>query len=613
MIRATLIAVALGVCTISSGAQNPTPAPAPVPPQPAQPATQPTPAPRVWVVPAQPPEMIYVPGVPDMPDLPDLPDIPEIPDLFDLRQRLDALSDMHWAPLGEMDLQVTPMADFDFDMGVDMDMRMDYMRDAMDALPDVDFEYAIPPMPPIAPVAAMPRITPIPGMRPVPIGRLAAAVDRVQGVSPFERQFGGISSNAPEAWARSDPADSLYRLARETLNRGEYSRAARLFGEITQRFPNSVYAADARYYRAFALYRLGGGNELRDALRALQEAGPSYRQASLQADAAELTVRIRGALAAQGDPTAAAMVRGTAAKSGDPCDREDLAVRIEALNSLGKTDPESTTPILRRLLARRDECSTSLRRAAIYLLGRRKDPEAMNLVMMAARTDSDLRVRSDALRFLAAMPGDQAITTIEEIARTPGNEQLQRAAISALGRSDSPRARQSLRAIIERTDLSESLRASALASIDDCECERTAENGAYLRALYPRLESSRLKSYALRAIARSGGSENEQWLLTVVKNPNEPVDVRASALRYAGASSIPIGDLVRMYDAAGDRPLRMQLIQLYAQRADPQATDKLLDIAKKGTDPDMRRMAISALSRKNDPRTKQLLLEIIDK
>ena len=52
------------------------------------------------------------------------------------------------------------------------------------------------------------------------------------------------------------------------------------------------------------------------------------------------------------------------------------------------------------------------------------------------------------------------------------------------------------------------------------------------------------------------------------------------------------------------------LIQLIA-RTDPAATDKLLEIAKRGTDPDMRRMAISALSRKNDPRTKQLLLEII--
>ena len=346
------------------------------------------------------------------------------------------------------------------------------------------------------------------------------------------------------------------------------------------------------------------------ALRALQEAGPSYRQASLQADAAELTSRIRGALAVQGDPTAVAMVSRTAAKSGDPCDREDLAVRIEALNSLGQTDPESTTPILRRVLARRDDCSASLRRAAIYLLGRRKDQEAMNLVMMAARSDSDLRVRSEALRFLAAMPGDQAISTIEEIARTPGNEQLQRAAVSALGRSDNPRARQSLRAIIEKPDVSESLRASALASID---ADRATDNGAYIRSLYPRLETPRLRSAALRAIARIGGPENQQWLLTVVRNQNEPVEVRAMALRYAGVSDIPVVDLVRMYDVAGDRPLREQLIQLYARRSDPAATDKLLEIAKKGTDPDMRRMAISALSRKNDPRTKQLLLEIIDK
>ena len=48
-------------------------------------------------------------------------------------------------------------------------------------------------------------------------------------------------------------------------------------------------------------------------------------------------------------------------------------------------------------------------------------------------------------------------------------------------------------------------------------------------------------------------------------------------------------------------------------RTEPQATDKLIDIAKNGTDPELRRLAISYLSRKNDARTKQLLLEIIDK
>ncbi len=621
MIRATLIAAAVAVCALSSGAQNPTP-PAPIPPPPlvSQPVTPIAPAP--WVTP-----------------IPPLPSELPLLDMSDLEERLDALKDMQMdlrmPPLGEMDLQMPllgemdlrmpPMPDIDFDsnldlMDFDLDLRMDEASRAMDeAMSHLDFDAEMPPIPPMAPMAPLtpmamePMIMepmPMAPMAPMALSRTSAAIERIQGQSLFERQFGGIASDPPKAWAQSDPADSLYRLARETLNRGEYRRAAQLFGDITQRFPGSVYAADARYWRAFALYRIGGSSELRDALRALQNAGPGYRQASLQADAAELTARIRGALAVQGDPTAAAMVSRTAAKSGDPCDREDLAVRIEALNSLGQTDPESTTPILRRVLARRDDCSASLRRAALYLLGRRKGAEAMNLVMTAARNDSDVRVRADALRFLAAMPGDQAIATIEEIARTPGNEPLQRAAIAALGRSDSPRARQSMRAIIERTDLSENLRAAALASVD---AERTPDSGAYIRSLYPRLETPRLKLAALRAIARIGGTDNEQWLLTVVRNQNEPVEVRAMALRYAGVSSIPIGDLVRMYDVAGDRPLREQLIQLYAKRSNPEATDKLLEIAKKGTDPDVRRMAISALSRKNDPRTKQLLLEIIDK
>src|SRR3954466_9691434 len=59
---------------------------------------------------------------------------------------------------------------------------------------------------------------------------------------------------APLPWLWKDPADSLYRAAREALNRREYRPAARLFGEIPNRFPRSGYAADALYWNAFALY-----------------------------------------------------------------------------------------------------------------------------------------------------------------------------------------------------------------------------------------------------------------------------------------------------------------------------------------------------------------------
>jgi HEAT repeat protein len=427
--------------------------------------------------------------------------------------------------------------------------------------------------------------------------------------SRFDQAFSGITSNPPESWAQSDPADSLYRLARTALNRGEYRRAADLFGQISQKFPNSVYASDARYWRAFALYRIGGHDDLRVALVALQDSGRGFRQQSLQTDAPVLAARIRGALARDGDESARQALQ-TAATQPGVCDREDLAVRVEALNSLGQTDPESTTPILRRVLARRDDCSATLRRAALYLLGRRTDDEARDLIISAARNDPDISVRADALRFLAAMPGDQSIATIEEMARTPGNEQLQRAAIAALGRSDAPRARQSLHNVIERTDLSETLRATALSSVAS---DRSVDNGAYLRSIYPRLDTPRLKAEAIRSIARIGGNDNDQFLLSIVRNQSESPDVRATALRSVGRSTIPIADLAKMYDAADDRRLREQLIGLFAQRDDPQATDKLLEIARNGTDPDIRRYAISALSRKNDPRTKKLLLEIIDK
>jgi HEAT repeat protein len=612
MIRATITAAAFCVCALSSEAQNPTPAPTPVVPPTAKPTRPSTPAPK-----AKPARL--------------LPSEWSSPDLFDLEDKLAAVRDMRldfqaippmppmkpMEPMDFMDLSIDPA----IEMGMDLDLAppafdMDPMME-MSIPMDLDIEMpampAMPAMPSMPPMPSMPAIemawTDMAPMTPgTPMA--LAPMARVQGMSPFERQFGGITSDPPKAWDQSDPADSLYRLAREALNRGEYRRAAQLFGEITQKFSNSAYATDARYWRAFALYRLGGQNDLREALNSLQDSGRTYRQASLQTDAPVLATRIRGALAAQGDGAALKAVSQAATQSGAACDREDLAVRIEALNSLGQTDPESTTPILRRLLARRDDCSASLRRAAIYLLGRRTDGDAMNLVMGAARNDPDIRVRAEALRFLAAMPGDQAIATIEEMARTPGNPELQRAAIAALGRSDTPRARQSLRAIVEKTDLDENLRMTALSSID---ADRTAENGAYLRGIYSRLETPRLKAAAIRAAARSGGNDNDQWLLSIVRNQSEPVEIRALALRYAGRSGLSIGDLTKMYDVAGDRPLREQLISLYAQRTEPEATDKLMEVARSGTDPDLRRYAISALSRKNDPRTKKLLLEIIDR
>ena len=164
---------------------------------------------------------------------------------------------------------------------------------------------------------------------------VAPAIGVTQSVVADARS---LAESPPAPWAEADPADSLYREARETLNRGEYRRAAALFGQITQRYPSSTYAADALYWRAFALYRSGSENDLRDALRALSDQRARYPKAATTADAGALEVRIHGVLARRGDRSSAAAVSTSAAEqttcaSGgdrDACMGEQLFGELKA-------------------------------------------------------------------------------------------------------------------------------------------------------------------------------------------------------------------------------------------------------------------------------------------
>src|SRR6185295_4163885 len=70
----------------------------------------------------------------------------------------------------------------------------------------------------------------------------------------FEHAFDGfglkghkLDERMRSPWAQGDAADSLYRTAREMVNRGEYRRAAQTLRDIPQKYPNSVYASEALY------------------------------------------------------------------------------------------------------------------------------------------------------------------------------------------------------------------------------------------------------------------------------------------------------------------------------------------------------------------------------
>ena len=423
-----------------------------------------------------------------------------------------------------------------------------------------------------------------------------------------------LNRRPPEPWAHPDPADSLYRVAREALNRGDYRRAAQLFNDLTQRYPNSAYAYVSAYYEAFSRYRIGTTEELKAADRALQgiqdRSAPRSNGWGGDTDVNGLRTRIRGALAMRGDSGAADMLEQTA-RAATSCDQEDLMVRVEALNALSQMDAAAAMPILRNVLERRDECLVELRRRAVFMLARRGDAEASSLLINTAKNDPNVGVRADAISYLPRMPGDGGLAALEDILRGSDDERIQRAAVRAIMTSDNPRARGSLRGLLERRDASETLRLQVLEAYSR---ERsTPDDAAYLRWLYPRSDSERMKNAIIGALARIGGKDNQDWLAALVRNSNESPQLRSAALQRLSRSDISVTDLGRMYDAADSRSMREQLISALAGRKEPEATDKLIDIAKNSTDFDMRRLAINYLSRKNDPRATKLLMELIEK
>ena len=457
-----------------------------------------------------------------------------------------------------------------------------------------------PPVPMVAPLAPTPR---------------AWSSDRKEPRVPDALDGAFLNKRPPESWAAGDPADSLYRVAREALNRGDYRRAAQLFNDLTQRYPGSAYAYVSAYYEAFSRYRIGTTEELKAADRALQaiadRSAPRSNGLRDDTDVNGLRTRIRGALAMRGDTGAADQLEETARKAGSSCDQEDLMVRVEALNALSQMDAAAALPILRRVLERRDECLVELRRRAVFMLARRADAEGATLLISTARNDPNVNVRAEAISYLPRMPGDAGLTALEDILRNADDERIQRTAVRAIMSSDNPRARTSLRGLLERRDASETLRLQVLEAYSR---ERsTPDDAAYLRWLYPRSDSERMKSAIISALARIGGKDNQDWLAAVVRNTNESSQLRSAALQRLSRSDIPVADIGRMYDAADSRSMREQLISALASRKEPEATDKLIDIAKNSTDLEMRRLAINYLSRKNDPRATKLLMELIEK
>jgi hypothetical protein len=255
------------------------------------------------------------------------------------------------------------------------------------------------------------------------------------------------------------------------------------------------------------------------------------------------------------------------------------------------------------------------RRAALSGLGRSDAPQldkvGAALVQIASNENDVQQVRTQALSVLSRLDHGAGIQPLVQLASGNMSSWIGQESLRVLSGSGDPRARQFLRTTSQRTDLPDEYQAVAIRGLGRNYV--TGQDANLLRALYPRLTGERSRDAVLASLSNLGGTENVQWLMGVVRDDKLTPEVRRRALGYLSRAGATTPALLSLYDPTPDPQLRGELINIYSRLGDKAATDKLVWIARNEQNSQLKRRAISALSRNSDPTIRQALADIVER
>ena len=118
-------------------------------------------------------------------------------------------------------------------------------------------------------------------------------------------------------------------------------------------------------------------------------------------------------------------------------------------------------------------------------------------------------------------------------------------------------------------------------------------------------------SDAVSAAALADAPDVAPDLVTLVRDGNAPLDSRKQALYWSGQTMLPTRDLVQLYDGLAPFSLREHFTFVISQRRDAAAVDKLIDVASRDSDIEIRKRAMYWLGQTQDPRAVKFLRDLV--
>lgn len=292
----------------------------------------------------------------------------------------------------------------------------------------------------------------------------------------------------------------------------------------------------------------------------------------------------------------------------------DALIEQEALTALLRV-PTDRLPTARGILERRDDCSGHLRHLVVHWLAGTDTDEARQLLLDVAREHPDPDTRQLAVTGLAYVMTPEAAEVLVNILREARDREMQDAAISGLYHHQTEEASQALIDFAADGSKPELQRQRAAVLV----AERLSPE--LLQTVFGRFDDYSVQHAFLEIVgARAEHGEHgvTSWLLPVIVDGEHPERVRAEALRaWARQPSLDLERVEETYNRLESAELRDQFLYALYQTIESDEEnadaiiDKMIELAREETDPEVRRRVIYWLGRTGSDRAAAFLVEIL--
>ena len=365
--------------------------------------------------------------------------------------------------------------------------------------------------------------------------------------------------------------DELYSSAKDALDEGEFDNAIKQFDEVIK--IHGRKADGAMYWKAYALNKAGNKAQ---ALTAIGELRKGYPKSNWLRDAAALEQEVRGV--------------------SNPDNISDEELKLLAISTLINSDPEKAVPLLEKIIM--GNYPPKLKERALFVLSQSGSEKAQQILLGVAKANNQPDLQKRAIRNLGMNSNSRNRAVLKEIYNSSTDVSVKKSVFQAwlmCGCKDDV-------ASLARTEKNPELRREAIRYLG------MMGGRAELLDFYKNSPDVATREEAVGAMLLCGCSHELAEIVQTEKDP-AVLDKAINTLGLVGGEE-SLAALTKVYNSQADISTKKKVINALFLHG---AGKEMVALARKETNPELKRSLISKMSLMRSPEISDYMMEILNK